>query len=141
MQRAASARVTVEDEVVGQLTRPGLVILLGVGHDDTQQVADRLAAKIWGLRILTDELSASDLNAPILVVSQFTLYADTKKGRRPSWYGAAPSEISEPMVEYFISALTRLGAEVSQGRFGADMKVELVNDGPVTIVIDTDTWR
>lgn len=131
----------VDDEVVGELARPGLVVLLGVGREDTPAIADKLADKIWGLRILDDELSASDTNAPILVVSQFTLYADIRKGRRPSWSSAAPGAISEPLVEHFMTALRTLGAEVSGGRFGAHMLVDLVNDGPVTIVIDTDHYR
>lgn len=131
----------VDDEVVGELARPGLVVLLGVGREDTPAIADKLADKIWGLRILDDELSASDTNAPVLVVSQFTLYADIRKGRRPSWSSAAPGAISEPLVEHFMTALRALGAEVSGGRFGAHMLVDLVNDGPVTIVIDTDHYR
>lgn len=141
IQRASSASVTVDGEVVGELPRPGLVVLLGVGRDDAAAAADRLAAKIWGLRILHGERSASDINAPLLVVSQFTLFASTRKGRRPSWNGAAPSNLGEPLVTHFMDALRALGAEVAGGRFGADMQVALVNDGPVTIVIDTDNWE
>ena len=103
--------------------------------------AAALARKIWGLRILDDELSASDVDAPILVVSQFTLYASTRKGRRPSWSRAAPGPVSEPLVEEFCAALEGLGATVLRGRFGADMQVSSVNDGPITITIDTADWE
>lgn len=141
IQRASSASVTVDHEVVGALARPGLVVLLGVGRDDTAEAADRLAAKIWSLRILDGEVAASDINAPVLVISQFTLFASTRKGRRPSWNGAAPGAVGEPLVQHFMDALRALGAEVEGGRFGAHMQVSLVNDGPVTIVIDTDNWE
>jgi len=141
IQRASSASVTVDHEVVGALARPGLVVLLGVGRDDTAEAADRLAAKIWSLRILDGEVAASDINAPVLVISQFTLFASTRKGRRPSWNGAAPGAVGEPLVQHFMDALRALGAEVEGGRFGAQMQVSLVNDGPVTIVIDTDNWE
>lgn len=140
IQRASSGRVLVDGEVVGALPRPGLVVLLGVGHEDTRETADRLASKIWRLRILDDEASASDLDAPLLVVSQFTLYADVRKGRRPSWNAAAPGPASEPLVEHFMTVLRSMGAHVEGGRFGAHMQVELTNDGPVTIVIDTAVW-
>lgn len=138
VQRAASARVVVADETVGSLAAPGLVVLLGVTHTDTDRVADRLADKIWRLRILDDERSASDIGAPLLVISQFTLYADTRKGRRPSWSQAAPGPVAEPLVEAFCASLRGRGAHVETGRFGAHMQVELVNDGPVTLVIDVD---
>lgn len=141
ISRVSSASVTVEGEVVGQLPRPGLLVLAGVGHDDEITDAKALAAKIWGLRILDGEQSASDTNAPILVVSQFTLFASTRKGRRPSWYAAAPGAVSEPLVAQFCAELESLGAEVHQGRFGADMKVASVGDGPVTIWIDSKEWR
>jgi D-tyrosyl-tRNA(Tyr) deacylase len=130
--------VRVEGELVGELDRPGLVVLIGVTHTDTAATAARLAAKIWTLRILADERSASDVGAPVLVVSQFTLYADTAKGRRPSWGAAAPRPVSEPLVEAFVTTLRDLGAEVATGVFGADMQVNLVNDGPVTLVLDAD---
>lgn len=117
--------------------RQGLMILVGATHDDTRDDSSRLAAKIWQLRILADERSASDVGAPLLVVSQFTLYADTRKGRRPSWGAAAPRPVSEPLVEAFVQALRELGAQVETGVFGADMLVELVNDGPVTMVLDS----
>lgn len=138
VQRAASASVSVAGEVVGALDRPGLMILVGATHTDTEEIAAKLAQKIWTLRILADERSAADLGAPLLVVSQFTLYADTAKGRRPSWSAAAPRAVSEPLVESFVAALRDLGAEVSTGSFGADMRVSLVNDGPVTLILDAD---
>lgn len=140
LQRASAARVLVEDQVVGELGRPGLVALVAITHDDTEQIVQRMAEKTWSLRIFEDELSASDLAAPVLVVSQFTLYAKTRKGRRPSWSAAAPGGASEPLVAAYARALTRLGAEVSSGVFGAHMQVELVNDGPVTIILDSADW-
>lgn len=141
IQRALEAKVTVAGETVGQLNAPGLLVLVGVTHDDTEEDAKKLAQKTWELRILEGEKSASDLGAPILAVSQFTLYANTKKGRRPSWSKAAPGAISEPLVEKYVAELRQLGAEVQTGIFGADMKVSLVNDGPVTIFIDSKTWQ
>jgi len=137
IQRAASASVTVDGQVVGRLPSPGLVVLVGVTHDDTPDIAAKLAAKLWGMRILDDEQSASDVDAPILVVSQFTLYADTRKGRRPSWVAAAPGPVAEPLVAEVVKSLQALGAHVEQGVFGAHMLVELVGDGPVTIVLDS----
>jgi hypothetical protein len=139
--RVLSASVSVGGEVVGELPCPGLLVLVGVGHDDDAAAATSLAAKIWGLRILRDEVSASDVDAPILVVSQFTLFASTRKGRRPGWSKAAPGAVSEPLVEALATELERLGATVGRGRFGADMQVTSVNDGPVTILIDTDHWE
>lgn len=136
IQRASSAEVRVAGAVAGRLPGPGLVVLVGVTHDDTEEIADRLAGKVWQLRILADERSAADLSAPVLVVSQFTLYADTQKGRRPSWSAAAPGPVSEPLVEAFVAALRRRGAQVETGVFGARMEVALVNDGPVTIVME-----
>lgn len=138
VQRARSASVTVSGEIVGALPRPGLLVLIGAAHTDTPALAAKLAAKIWTLRILADERSASDVGAPVLVVSQFTLYADTVKGRRPSWSAAAPRPVSEPLVNAFVAALRELGAEVATGVFGADMQVSLVNDGPVTLILDVD---
>ncbi|MGH3505198.1 MAG: D-aminoacyl-tRNA deacylase [Nocardioidaceae bacterium] len=137
VQRATRASVTVDDVVVGELTRPGLLVLLGVTHDDTAYDAAGLARKIWGLRILREEKSASDLGAPLLVVSQFTLYASTGKGRRPSWSAAAPAAVSEPRYREFCQALRDLGAEVDTGVFGAQMGVSLTNDGPVTLIVET----
>lgn len=142
VQRVTSARVTVAGglgtQTVGEI-RPqgqGLVALVGVTHDDTVDKARRLAEKVWQLRILDDEKSASDVGAPILVVSQFTLYGNTAKGRRPTWNAAAPGAVAEPLVGEFVDALTVLGAPVQTGVFGADMQVELVNDGPVTVLLE-----
>jgi D-tyrosyl-tRNA(Tyr) deacylase len=137
VQRATSARVEVDGEVVGAIDRPGLVILAGVTHDDQPAAADRLAEKVWTLRILNGERSCQEENAPLLVVSQFTLYADTRKGRRPSWSAAAPRAVSEPLIEAFVSSLRLRGAEVATGVFGAHMKVTLTNDGPVTLILDS----
>jgi D-tyrosyl-tRNA(Tyr) deacylase len=136
VQRVTQASVTVDGEVVGAIDRPGLVVLVGVTHSDTEAHAEKLASKIWGLRILADERSCSDVDAPLLVVSQFTLYADTRKGRRPSWSEAAPREVAEPLVEHVVATLRALGATVETGRFGAHMKVALVNDGPVTLILE-----
>jgi D-aminoacyl-tRNA deacylase len=138
VQRVASATVSVDGRVVGAI-RPvgqGLLAFVGVAHDDDVDKARRLAEKLWQLRILDDQRSASDINAPIMVVSQFTLYADTAKGRRPSWNAAAPGAVAEPLVAEFVQALRTLGADVETGIFGADMRVELVNDGPVTVLLE-----
>lgn len=138
VQRVSSATVMVEGAVVGAI-RPdgqGIVALVGVTHSDDREKARRLAEKLWQLRILADERSASDANAPVLVISQFTLYADTAKGRRPSWNAAAPGAIAEPLVAEFAEVLRQLGAEVQTGVFGANMQVELVNDGPVTVLLE-----
>jgi D-aminoacyl-tRNA deacylase len=137
IQRVTSARVEVDSGIVGAIDRPGLVILVGVTHDDQPTTADRLAEKVWTLRILDGERSCQEENAPVLVVSQFTLYADTRKGRRPSWSAAAPRAVSEPLIEAFVSALRLRGAEVATGVFGAYMKVTLTNDGPVTLILDS----
>ena len=137
VQRASSASVTVDEVVVGSLPGPGLVVLVGVTHDDTEADAVRLAEKVWTVRILADERSAQQEDAPLLVVSQFTLYADTRKGRRPSWSAAAPRPVSEPLVEAFVAALRTRGAHVETGVFGAMMQVALVNDGPMTLVLDS----
>jgi D-tyrosyl-tRNA(Tyr) deacylase len=137
LQRVTSASVAVESDVVGAIDRPGLLVLVGVTHDDTPADAARLAEKTWTLRILHDERSCAQENAPLLVISQFTLYADTTKGRRPSWSAAAPRPVSEPLVDSFVKALRALGAEVATGVFGADMQVSLVNDGPVTLQLDS----
>ncbi|MBA0046153.1 D-aminoacyl-tRNA deacylase [Mycobacterium sp. NPDC050853] len=138
VQRVASATVSVDGEVVGEI-RPegqGLLALVGVTHDDDAAKAAQLAEKLWQLRILDDEKSAADLCAPILVVSQFTLYANTKKGRRPAWNAAAPGSVAEPIVTAFADALRLLGAQVETGVFGAHMRVELINDGPVTVLLE-----
>lgn len=136
VQRVSRANVTVDGEIVGAIDEPGLMVLVGVTHDDTAAQAGRLAAKLWGLRILDGEKSCSDVAAPLLVISQFTLYGDTRKGRRPTWIAAAPGPVAEPLVEAVIAELRTLGAHVETGRFGADMKVDLTNDGPITLVLD-----
>lgn len=128
----------VDGATVGSLPAPGLVVLVGVTHADTPEIADRLAAKIYELRILDGERSAADVGAPLLVVSQFTLYADTRKGRRPSWAAAAPGEVAEPLVERLVMALRDRGAHVETGVFAAHMDVELVNDGPITLILEVD---
>ena len=138
VQRVTSATVSVDGEVTGAI-RPdgqGLVALVGITHTDDTETTRRMAEKLWLLRILDDERSASDVGAPILVISQFTLYANTAKGRRPSWNAAAPGPVAEPLVTEFATALRALGAQVQTGVFGADMQVELVNDGPVTVLLE-----
>jgi D-tyrosyl-tRNA(Tyr) deacylase len=137
VQRVAHADVSVDGQVVGAIDRPGLAVLVGVTHTDSPAQAQALARKVADLRILRGERSALDEGAPVLVVSQFTLYADTRKGRRPSWSAAAPGSVAEPLVEAFAGALRELGLEVATGRFGADMAVSLVNDGPVTLLLET----
>jgi D-tyrosyl-tRNA(Tyr) deacylase len=136
VQRATRAAVTVAGEVVGSLSRPGLVVLVGVTHDDGPAQVELIARKVADLRILRDERSALDAGAPVLVVSQFTLYGDTRKGRRPTWNAAAPGPVAEPLVDAVVAALRGRGLEVVTGVFGADMAVELVNDGPVTILLE-----
>ena len=138
VQRVLSASVTVAGEVVGAIAPPtqGLLALVGVTHDDDADKARRMAEKLWQLRILDEEHSAADIGAPILVVSQSTLYANTVKGRRPSWNAAAPALIAEPLVTAFADHLRTLGAPVQTGVFGADMQVALVNDGPVTVLLE-----
>ncbi|MGY4709242.1 D-aminoacyl-tRNA deacylase [Mycolicibacterium sp. CBM1] len=138
VQRVTSASVTVGGAVVGAILPQGqgLLALVGVTHTDTEVVALRMAEKLWQLRILDDEKSAADIGAPILVVSQFTLYANTVKGRRPTWNAAAPGPVAEPLVTTLVDTLRELGAPVQTGLFGADMQVELVNDGPVTVLLE-----
>ncbi len=136
LQRVTRASVRVGGEVVGEIDRPGLVALVGVTHDDGPEQVATTARKIAELRILHGERSVLDEAAPVLVVSQFTLYADTRKGRRPSWNAAAPGPVAEPLVEAVVAALRERGVEVATGRFAAHMEVELVGDGPVTIVLD-----
>ncbi|NUP03395.1 MAG: D-tyrosyl-tRNA(Tyr) deacylase [Nonomuraea sp.] len=136
VQRVSSASVEVEGQIVGAVEEPGLLVLVGVTHTDTRAEAAKLAAKLWGLRILHGEKSCSDVAAPLLVISQFTLYGDARKGRRPTWQAAAPGPIAEPLVDAVVEELRKLGAHVETGRFGADMKVSLVNDGPITLVLD-----
>ena len=151
IQRVDGADVVVAGEVVGSIEGPGLLMLVGVTHTDDEAVARRLAQKAYELRIFDatrfeachvpggpKEVSASDLGLPVLVVSQFTLYADTRKGRRPTWDAAAPGPVAEPLVDVVADELRARGAQVATGRFGADMRVSLVNDGPTTIIIDVD---
>jgi D-tyrosyl-tRNA(Tyr) deacylase len=129
IQRVLEARVVVDGEVVGEIARPGLLVYLGVTHEDgPSEIA-------WTAR-LREERSASDVGAPVLVVSQFTLYGDARKGRRPTWQAAAPGEISEPAYDAVCAELERLGAHVERGVFGADMRVESVNDGPITLILE-----
>ncbi|MDR2930534.1 MAG: D-aminoacyl-tRNA deacylase [Propionibacteriaceae bacterium] len=163
LQRASVAEVSVEDVTVGRLDGPGLVLLVGITHDDTEQKAARLAEKIWNLRVLDpdtitppdpdqstavnvkplpdtpsmhSEVSAAQSNAPLLAISQFTLYGDTRKGRRPSWDGAAPANLAQPLFDHFVDCLRNLGARVETGVFGAMMQVSLTNDGPFTLILD-----
>ncbi len=141
VQRVTRASVTVDGRVVGAIGA-GLLVLVGVTHDDDEAAADRLASKLWNLRIIGDEggqmnRSVSETTGEILVVSQFTLYGDTRKGRRPSWIQAARPEQAEPLVTRVVEALRAFGASVSTGVFGADMAVDLVNDGPVTVLVET----
>jgi D-tyrosyl-tRNA(Tyr) deacylase len=137
VQRVSRASVSVEGRVVSSFDREGLVALVGVTHADTDADARTIARKIAELRILSDETSASDSGAPVIVISQFTLYADTRKGRRPSWNGAAPREVAEPLVEAVAAELRGRGLQVGTGVFGAHMAVEFVNDGPVTVILDS----
>ncbi len=157
VQRVDGARVTVAGEVVGAVTGPGLCVLVGVTHTDTAALAARMADKVYDMRLFDEaalgerltgvclppgqrprELSASDVGLPVLVVSQFTLYGQTRKGRRPTWEAAAPGPVAEPLVAAFAQRLRDRGAEVATGQFGAAMRVELVNDGPVTVIVDLD---
>ncbi|WP_145904909.1 D-aminoacyl-tRNA deacylase [Kitasatospora viridis] len=144
VQRVSEASVTVAGETVGAISRPGLCVLVGVTHGDTPEQAAQLARKLWSLRLFpgetadgsAGELSCSDFDGPLLVVSQFTLYGDARKGRRPTWNAAAPGPVAEPLVDEVVARLRALGATVETGRFGADMKVALVNDGPFTVLLE-----
>lgn len=151
IQRAHDGRVSVAGEVVGSFDGPGIVLLVGVTHDDDVSCAESIADKVYGLRIFEHrhapdptclppsspkEVSAKDLGLPVLVISQFTLYAETKKGRRPTWDRAAPGPVAEPLVDAVADALRGMGAEVATGRFGADMQVTFTNDGPMTVVVE-----
>ncbi|WP_062077093.1 D-aminoacyl-tRNA deacylase [Demequina globuliformis] len=136
VQRAKRASVTVDGAVTASFTTQGLVALVGATHDDGADQVETIARKIAELRILDNEKSATDVGAPVIVVSQFTLYADVRKGRRPSWNGAAPGPVAEPLVEAVVDALRARGLTVGTGVFGAMMDVELVNDGPMTILIE-----
>jgi len=137
VQRVSEASVRVAGAVVGRLDAPGLCVLVGVTHDDTESAAERMAAKVHELRILAGERSAAETGAPLLVVSQFTLYGDTRKGRRPTWNAAAPGPVAEPLVEHLVATLRARGAHVETGAFGAHMQLALVNDGPVTLILET----
>ena len=136
IQRVNRAAVRVDDEVVGEITRPGLMVLVGVTHDDGPTQVATVARKIADLRLMEDELSVSDAGAPVLVVSQFTLYADVRKGRRPSWNAAAPGPVAEPLVGAVVRALRERGLEVATGRFGAHMLIDMEADGPVTVLVE-----
>lgn len=136
LQRVDGARVEVDGDVVGEITGEGLLALVGVTHDDGPEQVALIARKIAELRILSGERSVQDTGAHVLVVSQFTLYADVRKGRRPSWSGAAPGAIAEPLVEQVADALRERGITVATGRFGAHMRVGLTGDGPVTILLE-----
>ena len=140
VQRVTQASVVVDGEVVGAIG-PGLCVLVGVRRDDTEAGADRLADKVWGLRVMDDDAgvmnrSVADTTRAVLVVSQFTLYGNTDKGRRPSWIEAAPPEVAEPLVDRVVTRLRDLGATVATGRFRTDMAVTLTNDGPVTLLLE-----
>ena len=135
-QRVSEAKVVVDGETVGAITGPGLCVLVGVTHDDTVDKAAALARKLWTLRVLPDEQSCSDIGGPLLVISQFTLYGDARKGRRPTWNAAAPGPVAEPLVDEVVAQLRKLGATVETGVFGADMKVSLTNDGPFTVIVE-----
>ncbi len=136
VQRVSEASVTVDGALVARLPAPGLCVLVGVTHDDTAETAVRLATKVHDLRILDGERSAAEVGAPLLVVSQFTLYGDTRKGRRPTWNAAAPGPVAEPLVDQVVATLRAAGAHVETGVFGADMAVALVNDGPMTLLLE-----
>ncbi len=155
MQRAVDGNVSVNSQVIGQFTGPGLVILVGVTHTDTEQTAAKMADKVHGLRIFDQEfisqfdhicvppnspreLSLGELGLPVLVISQFTLFASTKKGRRPTWDAAAPGSVAEPLVHAVTQRFRELGTEVATGQFGADMQVSLVNSGPMTLIVEVE---
>jgi len=137
VQRVLTAEVSVDGEVVGSIEGPGLLVYLGVTHADGPSEIAWTARKVWQLRLLREERSASQVGAPVLVVSQFTLYGDARKGRRPTWEAAAPRTVSEPVYEAVCVELERLGAHVARGVFGADMRVTSVNDGPITVLLET----
>ncbi len=140
VQRVLTASVTVDEETTGAIGS-GLCVLVGVSHEDDESIAKKLAAKLWQLRLFEDDdgtmnLSAAELNKPLLIISQFTLYGDTRKGRRPSWIGAAPPEHAEPLIDAVVSELRSMGATVETGRFRSHMQVHLINDGPVTVSVE-----
>jgi D-tyrosyl-tRNA(Tyr) deacylase len=140
VQRVSEARVRVDGEIVGEIGA-GLCVFVGVTHDDTDRQSEQLAEKVWRLRVFDDEqgnmgVAVADTTREVLVVSQFTLYGDTARGRRPSWIAAARPEVAEPLIDAFVAALADRGARVATGRFRADMAVELINDGPVTLMLE-----
>lgn len=137
LQRVSSASVVVDGEVVGAIDTPGLLVYLGITHDDGDAEVAWMARKIRDLRILADEQSLADTGGPALVVSQFTLYGDARKGRRPTWVAAAPGAVSEPLYDAVCAALEAAGTPVARGVFGADMTVSSVNDGPFTVLLDS----
>ena len=137
IQRVLHANVVVDETIVGAIKEPGLLVYLGVTHDDGPAQVAWMARKVWELRLLREERSASEVDAPILVVSQFTLYGEARKGRRPTWQAAAPGPVSEPAYDAVCDELAQLGARVERGVFGADMRVESVNDGPVTLILES----
>lgn len=137
LQRASQASVEVEGNIVGRLHGPGLVVLLGITHEDDEATARKVAEKVYRLRMLEDEASCESAGAGLLVISQFTLYASVRKGRRPSWSAAAPGAHSEPLYDYFVAYLRELGASVQTGVFGAMMEVNLTNSGPFTVIVDS----
>lgn len=136
VQCVSSASVVVDGDVVGEMSSPGLLVYLGITHGDSRAEVEWMARKIWTLRIFGDERSASDVGAPVLVVSQFTLYGDARKGRRPTWEAAAPGPVSEPLYDAVCAALRDLGAHVETGVFGAHMEVSSVNQGPFTVLLE-----
>ncbi|GAA3729753.1 D-aminoacyl-tRNA deacylase [Salinactinospora qingdaonensis] len=136
-QRVSHAAVTVDGTVVGAIDGPGILALVGVTHEDTEEQARRIARKLWTLRMLPEEQSCSDIAAPLLVISQFTLYGDARKGRRPTWQAAAPGPVAEPLVETVVKELRGLGAHVETGVFGAEMSVSLTNEGPFTVLLES----
>ncbi len=138
LQRVTAASVTVAGAVVGRIDEPGLVVLVGVTHDDGPDQVAWLVRKIRDLRILREERSVAETGAPVLVISQFTLYGDARKGRRPTWAAAAPGPVSEPLYDAVCAGLEELGTRVERGVFGAEMSVALVNDGPVTLILESD---
>ena len=139
IQRVTRAAVRVNGEMVGAIDRPGYLVLVGITHGDGAAQIAKLADKTANLRLMEGEKSLLDEGAPVLAVSQFTLYGDAKKGRRPSWSAAAPGAVSEPLFNDYVQALRERGLHVETGVFGADMQVELVNDGPVTLILDSET--
>ena len=139
IQRVTRAAVRVNGEMVGAIEQPGYLVLVGITHGDGAAQIAKLADKTANLRLLEGEKSLLDEGAPVLAVSQFTLYGDAKRGRRPSWSAAAPGAVSEPLFNDYVQALRERGLHVETGVFGADMQVELVNDGPVTLILDSET--